>query len=115
MYTAMKKDLTFSAIFHLEVQRKDNIHALATFFTVEFTKCHVLTGISTAPEVPLTLWEQTLFFLENSLNVEKNDKIIGKFSMCPNKDNRVATDFIIDVKFKNNVHDVIESNNYYMT
>ena len=47
MYTVKEDDLAFSAPFHLSVRRNDYLHALVTFFNIEFTKCHKLTGFST--------------------------------------------------------------------
>ena len=47
MYTIKEEDLSFSAPFHLSVRRNDYLHALVTFFNIEFTKCHKLTGFST--------------------------------------------------------------------
>lgn len=47
IYTVQEADLEFSAPFHLQCRRNDYVHALITFFNIEFTKCHKRTGFST--------------------------------------------------------------------
>ncbi|KAL5233139.1 hypothetical protein ACI65C_000549 [Semiaphis heraclei] len=114
LYTVKKEDLTFTAPFNLQVRRQDYVHALVTYFTVEFTKCHKRIGFSTAPESPYTHWKQTVFYLDNYLTVKRNDEVYGTFSMCPNERNTRDMDFVIDIEFKNDVNDVTESNKYRM-
>ncbi|KAL4091382.1 hypothetical protein QTP88_026081 [Uroleucon formosanum] len=112
LYTVKKEDLTFTAPFNLQVRRQDYVHALVTYFTVEFTKCHKRIGFSTAPESPYTHWKQTVFYLDNYLTVKRNDEVYGTFSMSPNERNTRDMDFVIDIEFKNDVNDVTESNKY---
>lgn len=114
LYTVKKEDLTFTAPFNLQVRRQDYVHALVTYFTVEFTKCHKRIGFSTAPESPYTHWKQTVFYLDNYLTVKRNDEVFGTFSMSPNERNTRDMDFVIDIQFKNDVNDVTESNKYRM-
>ncbi|NP_001156225.1 protein arginine n-methyltransferase 1, putative [Acyrthosiphon pisum] len=114
LYTVKKEDLTFTAPFNLQVRRQDYVHALVTYFTVEFTKCHKRIGFSTAPESPYTHWKQTVFYLDNYLTVKRNDEVYGTFSMSPNERNTRDMDFVIDIEFKNDVNDVTESNKYRM-
>lgn len=47
LHTVKKEDLDFIAPFRIYSQRNDYIHALVTFFTIEFTHCHKRTGFST--------------------------------------------------------------------
>lgn len=47
IYTVKTEDLSFTSGFCLQIQRNDYIHALVTYFHVEFTKCHKKTGFST--------------------------------------------------------------------
>lgn len=58
IYTVKSEDLSFTSTFCLQIQRNDYIHALVTYFHIEFTKCHKKTSFSTgeslarAPRVP---------------------------------------------------------------
>lgn len=46
------EDLSFTSAFCLQIQRNDYVHALVTYFNIEFTKCHKKTGFSTGEEPP---------------------------------------------------------------
>lgn len=48
IYTVKADDLTFTSPFCLQVKRNDYIHALVTYFNIEFTRCHKRTGFSTS-------------------------------------------------------------------
>ena len=50
LYTVTREELTFSAPYSLTAKRNDYLDAIVSFFTVEFTKCHKPTGISTCKE-----------------------------------------------------------------
>ena len=47
LYTVTPEELTFSVPYTLHATRNDYIDALAAYFTVEFTKCHKRTTITT--------------------------------------------------------------------
>lgn len=46
------EDLSFTSAFCLQIQRNDYVHALVTYFNIEFTKCHKKTGFSTGEKPP---------------------------------------------------------------
>uniref|UniRef100_A0A8C9R821 type I protein arginine methyltransferase n=1 Tax=Scleropages formosus TaxID=113540 RepID=A0A8C9R821_SCLFO len=54
IYTVKTEDLSFTSPFCLQVKRNDYIHALVTYFNIEFTCCHKRTGFSTS-EAPFTI------------------------------------------------------------
>merc|ERR1712142_217898 len=114
LYTVNKDDLTFSSPFHLQVRRNDYVHALITYFNIEFTKCHKRTGFSTAPEARYTHWKQTVFYLDDYLTVKHGEEINGTFTMKPNTRNNRDLDFQIDVEFHGELSDCTESHNYKM-
>ena len=45
--TVKIEDLTFTVPYLINAVRNDYLDALVTYFTVEFTKCHKKTGITT--------------------------------------------------------------------
>lgn len=115
IYTVKEEDLSFSAPFHLSCRRNDYVHALVTFFNIEFTKCHKRTGFSTAPEAPYTHWKQTVFYFDElDLTVKRGEEITGTIAMKPNKKNNRDLDFSIDVEFKGELSEMSESLNYKM-
>lgn len=96
MYTITVEDLTFSAPFQLTCKRNDYVHALVTFFNINFSCCHKYVGFSTGPdERRYTHWKQTVFYLDSGdgdecLTVKKNEEIRGIFSITPNSRNNVS-------------------------
>lgn len=70
IYTVKTEELSFTSAFCLQIQRNDYIHALVTYFNIEFTKCHKKMGFSTGepfviiPDTPFphaeALWKVTI-------------------------------------------------------
>lgn len=114
LYTVKKEDLTFSTPYHLLIRRNDYVQALVTFFNIEFTKCHKRTGFSTAPEAPYTHWKQTVFYFDDYLTVKKGEEVFGVFSMKPNAKNNRDLDFSIEIDFKGELSEMVESFPYRM-
>ncbi|KAK3101367.1 hypothetical protein FSP39_003033 [Pinctada imbricata] len=115
IYTVQAEDLTFTAPFHLQIRRNDYVHALVTFFNIEFTKCHKRTGFSTAPEAPYTHWKQTVFYFDQlDLTVKKGEELYGTFKVQPNQKNNRDLDFVVDVDFKGELSDMTECMHYKM-
>lgn len=55
IYTVKAEELSFTSAFCLQIQRNDYIHALVTYFNIEFTKCHKKTGFSTGKQMLMVL------------------------------------------------------------
>ena len=108
--TYTKEDIPFTSPFHLQIKRTDDMHALVTYFDIEFTKCHHRVGFSTAPDARYTHWKQTVFYLDDYMTCKKGDEVTGVFSMKPNARNVRDLDFDIKVDFNG----VIERNTYRM-
>ncbi|XP_064335008.1 protein arginine N-methyltransferase 8 isoform X2 [Camelus dromedarius] len=98
----------------IKIQRNDYIHALVTYFNIEFTKCHKKMGFSTAPDAPYTHWKQTVFYLEDYLTVRRGEEIYGTISMKPNAKNVRDLDFTVDLDFKGQLCETSVSNYYKM-
>jgi len=114
LYAVKKEDLAFSAPFHLQVRRNDYVHALITYFNIEFTKCHKRTGFSTAPEARYTHWKQTVFYFDDYLTVKAGEEIFGSFTMKPNERNNRDLDFQVEIEFHGELSECQESHKYKM-
>jgi len=114
MYTVKIEDLDFSAPFHLTCNRDDYIQALVTYFNIEFTMCHKRTGFSTAPEARYTHWKQTVFYFDDYMTCKKGEEVKGVFSTKPNAKNPRDLDFNIDISFKGELSEMVETNTYKM-
>ncbi|XP_075458380.1 protein arginine N-methyltransferase 8 isoform X2 [Ascaphus truei] len=114
IYTVKTEELAFTTAFCLQVQRNDYIHALVTYFNIEFTKCHKKTGFSTAPDAPYTHWKQTVFYLEDYLTVRRGEELYGTISMKPNANNIRDLDFTVELDFKGQLCEAEISHDYKM-
>ncbi|XP_016133879.1 protein arginine N-methyltransferase 8-B-like [Sinocyclocheilus grahami] len=114
IYTVKPEDLTFTSAFCLQIQRNDYVHALVTYFNIEFTKCHKKMGFSTAPDAPSTHWKQTVFYLEDYLTVRRGEEILGSITMKPNENNERDLDFTFELDFKGQLCDAAISHDYKM-
>lgn len=95
LYKVKEQDLDFTSKYTLTALRDDYIHAFATFFEIEFSKCHKKTGFSTAPGCRYTHWKHTVFYLDEYLTVKANEQIKGTFHIAPNKNNNRDLDIAI--------------------
>jgi len=111
--TCTKEDIPFDSPFQIQCKRNDYIHALVTFFNVEFTHCHKRVGFSTAPEAPYTHWKQTVFYLNEYLTCKKGEDVKGRFKMMPNSRNKRDMDFEVDIDFSGECGTVKEVGNKY--
>uniref|UniRef100_A0A8C9WN08 type I protein arginine methyltransferase n=1 Tax=Scleropages formosus TaxID=113540 RepID=A0A8C9WN08_SCLFO len=114
IYTVKTEDLSFTSPFCLQVKRNDYIHALVTYFNIEFTCCHKRTGFSTSPESPYTHWKQTVFYLDDYLTVKTGEEIYGTIHMKPNVKNNRDLDFSVDIDFKGQLCEVSLTSEYRM-
>uniref|UniRef100_A0A3B5M3M2 Protein arginine methyltransferase 8b n=1 Tax=Xiphophorus couchianus TaxID=32473 RepID=A0A3B5M3M2_9TELE len=108
------EDLSFTSAFCLQIQRNDYVHALVTYFNMEFTKCHKKTGFSTAPDAPSTHWKQTVFYLEDYLTVKKGEEIFGSITVRPNEKNVRDLEFTLELDFKGQLCEAAISHDYKM-
>ncbi|KAK1784833.1 hypothetical protein P4O66_018183 [Electrophorus voltai] len=114
IYTVKPEDLSFTSAFCLQIQKNDYVHALVTYFNIEFTKCHKKTGFSTAPDAPFTHWKQTVFYLEEYLTVKRGEEIVGSITMRPNEKNTRDLDFTFELEFKGQLCEAAIAHDYKM-
>jgi len=112
--TLRKEDLSFDVPFTLQARHDDYVHAVVTFFTVEFSKCHKRTWFSTAPEAPYTHWKQTVFYLNDYATVKKGEEITGRFGLKQNSRNNRDLDFSVELHFEGQLGSLDETNVYRM-
>jgi predicted RNA methylase len=114
LYTTTVADLSFESDFQLNCNRNDYVHAMVTYFIVEFSKCHKRTGFSTSPDSQYTHWKQTVFYLRDALTVKKGETLNGYITCKPNERNERDLDFTIGIKFNGEICDLQEENKYRM-
>jgi len=112
--TVKETDLCFKNEFTVECTRDDFTHALIAWFDVEFSKCHKLISLSTAPAASSTHWKQTVFYLEDVLVVSKGDKISGWLECKPNAKNPRDLDIQIHVNFDGKYNTIDKTQEYLL-
>jgi len=114
LYTVKIEDLAFEVDFSLRCRRDDYVHALVSYFSVDFSKSHKKIGFSTSPEAPYTHWKQTVFYIKDYLTVNAGEEIKGTFKVSPNERNRRDIDFTIALKFEGQYSQLDEAISYHM-
>lgn len=97
--TITTEQLAYSEPFSLQVRRNDYVHALISWFDIEFTACHKPIQFSTGPHAKYTHWKQTVFYLKETLTVEAGETIQGRLSSKPTKENPRDLDVKIEYEF----------------
>ncbi|KAK4065187.1 uncharacterized protein Triagg1_8626 [Trichoderma aggressivum f. europaeum] len=102
LYTCTTADLAFNTPFTLTAKRDDFIHALVSWFDIDFTACHKPIRFSTGPHTKYTHWKQTVFYIEDVLTVQNGEEVQCKLDVKPNDKNRRDLDIEVDYAFQVN-------------
>ena len=100
--TVKIEDLAFHKEFKLKATRDDKVHALLSWFDIDFpsdTKENIVT-FSTGAHATYTHWKQTVFYLDQVLDVKKGEEITGSIASRPNEFNNRELDIELDWDFK---------------
>lgn len=100
LYTCTTADLAFERAFKLTAKRDDFIHALVSWFDIDFTACHKPIRFSTGPHTKYTHWKQTVFYLKDVLTVREEEDVDVKLDVKPNAKNRRDLDVQIAYKLE---------------
>jgi type I protein arginine methyltransferase len=98
LYTISKEQLAFGVPFALDIAKDDRIHALLSWFSVDFTgagQARKPVSFGTGPSEKTTHWKQTVFYLPEDLEVQYQDVLSGQFSCRPNQGNPRELDIVI--------------------
>jgi protein arginine N-methyltransferase 1 len=100
--TVKIEDLAFHKNFKLTATRDDRIHALLAWFDCEFPseKKEDKVILPTGAHVAYTHWKQTVFYLDQVLDVKKGEEIIGSLASRPNEFNNRELDIELEWDFK---------------
>ena len=113
--TVTKGDLSFQVPFTIHGARQDNIHALLSWFDIDFSGgLHKTIHFSTGPFAEYTHWKQTVFYLNDVIAVNDGDEITGQLTCRPNGSNPRDLDITIDVHYKGPNQELHERNDYKM-
>jgi protein arginine N-methyltransferase 1 len=100
LYKCTTADLAFNTPFKIPVKRDDFIHALVSWFDIDFTACHKPIRFSTGPHTKYTHWKQTVFYLKDVLTVQEGETVDCTLDVKPNSKNRRDLDIVVDYKLE---------------
>lgn len=100
LYTCTTADLAFTTPFKLSAKRDDFIHALVSWFDIDFTACHKPIRFSTGPHTKYTHWKQTVFYFKDVLTVQQGEDVQCELHVKPNAKNRRDLDISISYKLE---------------
>ncbi|KAH3682179.1 hypothetical protein WICPIJ_006855, partial [Wickerhamomyces pijperi] len=92
--TVTIEDLAFHEQFRLKATRDDSAHALVAWFDIEFPSDEPQNKVcfSTGPHVNYTHWQQTIFYLDQVLDLKKGETVEGSLASRPNETNNRELD-----------------------
>ncbi|XP_019849695.1 PREDICTED: protein arginine N-methyltransferase 1-like isoform X2 [Amphimedon queenslandica] len=112
--TVKSEDLSFSSPYILTATHNDYLDALVAYFTVDFTKCHKRTTITTSPAARYTHWKQTVFYIEDCLTVKMGEQLSGTITVGKNPKNKRDLDFVITFDFDGELMEYHKRQDYHM-
>ncbi|ODV93959.1 hypothetical protein PACTADRAFT_51701 [Pachysolen tannophilus NRRL Y-2460] len=100
--TVTIKELAFYNDFKLVATRDDSVHAFIAWFNIEFPAEDNASKIvfSTGPQAHYTHWKQTVFYMDQVLDVKRDEVIHGSLASRPNTKNPRELDVEIKWNFK---------------
>ena len=93
--TVTKEELSFHSSFELEALDNDLCHAYIVWFDCDFPGDEKVT-LPTGPMNHYTHWKQTVFYMDQVLDLKKGDTIKGTIASRPNKVNPREVDVEIE-------------------
>ena len=69
------------------MNRNDVLNGFVGWFDCFFTDCHLLEKLPTGPYEKYTHWKQTMFYLDQSINIDKNGDVEGHIAVKKNDKN----------------------------
>ncbi|CUM68164.1 uncharacterized protein PRCAT00005881001 [Priceomyces carsonii] len=99
-----KEDLAFQRPFKLEAIDADLCHAFIVWFDCQFPGDEQVV-LRTGPMNHYTHWKQTVFYMDQVLDLKKGDVINGNISSRPNGSNPRELDIEIDWTLKTSSND----------
>uniref|UniRef100_A0A6B2G274 type I protein arginine methyltransferase n=1 Tax=Myxobolus squamalis TaxID=59785 RepID=A0A6B2G274_MYXSQ len=116
LYQVQMNDfIEFESKLVLSCRRKDFIHALVFYFTVEFTACHKPIVLYTGPEARPTHWKQSIFYLTQPIMAQHDQDLCFKTSFSQNKLNKRHLDIKILQCDQSDNDKVIQSRKYTLS
>ena len=100
MLRVTKEELEFSNQYQVTFKRRDQVHALVAWFDAHFEGMGTYEVLSTSPFGRYTHWKQTVFYLNDVVNVENGDTLRGSIAVRKSRTNFREVDVKISCHFR---------------
>lgn len=87
--TVKKEDLAFASPFSVKAYRDDNIHAFWFGSISSSQRVQFPLEFSTGPHAEYTHWKQTVLYIKDVIQINKDETIKGHITCAPTKKNPV--------------------------
>ena len=87
LYKVKKEELDFMSGYQIEFTEDTTFNGLVAWFNVEFNKVNKKVVLPTGPYDERTHWKQTVFYIEDDVEVDKGDKLWGNIAVIKDKKN----------------------------
>ncbi|ELU04923.1 hypothetical protein CAPTEDRAFT_219758 [Capitella teleta] len=101
LLTCKIKDLEFTSPFKLTCSRSGKITAIVGHFDMGFTQCPSNVKFSTSAKDTPTHWKQSVFLLENPLEMKEGEELSGEI-VCK-KNRKDPRSLMISLSFRNQI------------
>ena len=78
-------ELNFEEQFQLNIDTEGGLYGFVTWFDCDFSHGHKKIVLSTSPYKKHTHWKQTIFYVDNPIDVKPKDVVFGKIKACKAK------------------------------
>ena len=82
-----KEDVNFSSQYTLNMKYTDRVHGLVAWFDTPFDRLERPVMLSTSPYKKYTHWKQTVFYMEEDIDVRDGDVLYGSVACRQSTDN----------------------------
>jgi protein arginine N-methyltransferase 1 len=96
--------LNVDAVFELVPEMCETMHGFVVWWTTLFEGPEEQIELSTSPERERTHWSQTIYYLEEPLDITPNVRIRGRFQMRPSPQNPKEEDIVITYSMDETEH-----------
>ena len=98
-----KEDVEFTAKYELKMLYNDRVHGLIAWFDTPFSNLTRPVMLSTSPYKKYTHWKQTVFYMEQDIDVRQDDILRGSIAVRKSKTNFRELDIKISYHIKTGI------------
>lgn len=80
LVTCKKEDVNFNSMYELRMKYTERVHGIVAWFDTPFCDLERPVMLSTSPFKKYTHWKQTVFYMEQDIDVREGDVVYGSIA-----------------------------------